>query len=95
MTNYIETNKELPFREVGKWFVITAKNNINGNIIFSEKTGISKAYTLNKFQRNEFDIPEMRKNEWISFDPDIIEFRTSDDIEEILIDVAPVNPLVK
>lgn len=93
MTTEILVNQEHPIRDVGKWFVITAKNNINGSIIFSERLGTSKVYTLNKYQRNEFDIPEMRKNEWLSFDPDFVEFRTSDDIEEIVIDIAPVNPL--
>lgn len=92
MTTEIETNRELPICDVGKWFVITAKNNINGNIIFSERSGNSKAYTLNKYQRKEFNIEEMRKNEWVKFDPDFVEFRTSDEIEEISIDIAPVNP---
>jgi hypothetical protein len=92
MTIEIETNQELPIRAVGKWFVITAKNNINGSIIFSERSGNLKAYTLNKYQRNEFNIEEMRNNEWVKFDPEFVEFRTSDDIEEISIDIAPMNP---
>jgi hypothetical protein len=33
----------------------------------------------------------MKKNEWISFDPIFVEFRTSDNIEEISIDIATVN----
>ena len=69
MTTEIETNRELPILEVGKWFVIT----------------------LNKYQRKEFNIEEMRKNEWVKFDPDFVEFRTSDEIEEISIDIVPVN----
>jgi hypothetical protein len=92
MTTEISTNREHPIREVGKWFVITTKNNIDGRIIFSDRSGYSKLYVLNKHQRNEFNIDEMQKKEWISFDPEIVEFRTDDDVETITIDIAPVNP---
>lgn len=92
MTKEILTNRELPIGEVGKWFIITTKNNINGSIIFGDRTGHLKSYELTKHLRSEFDISEMRKNEWVSFDPEFVEFRTDDDIEEIIIDIPPVNP---
>jgi hypothetical protein len=91
MTTEISINQEHQIRDIGKRFFIRPKNNIDGSIIFSDNSGFSKAYTLNKYQYIEFDIDEMKKNEWISFDPIFVEFRTSDNIEEISIDIATVN----
>jgi hypothetical protein len=92
MTTEISVNREHPISKVGKRFSISPKNNINGSIIFSEKSGYPKAYTLNKYQYKDFDIDDMRKNEWVKFEPEFVEFRTDNDIEEISINIAPVNP---
>jgi hypothetical protein len=92
MTHEILTNQTQPISEVGNWFVITAKNNINGTIIFSDNSGNTKLYVLKKYQRNEFNIDDMRKENHIIFDPEFVEIRTNDDQETIMIDIAPVNP---
>lgn len=90
MTTEILVNREHPISKVGKRFSISPKNNINGNIIFSEKSGNLKAYTLNKYQYKNFDISDMIKNKHILFEPEFVEFRTDDIIEEISINILPV-----
>ena len=92
MTREILTNQTLPIGEVGNWFVITNKNNINGSIIFSDNDGHTKIYPLHKYDRKEFNISEMVNNKWVSFVPLFVEFRTYDDVETIIIDVAFLNP---
>jgi hypothetical protein len=86
MNKEILIGEEIPVSQIGYSFVITTKNNINGRIIFSDMSGQLKSYSLTKNLRSEFNIPEMVKNNHISFSPDFVEFRSDDDLDTIVID---------
>lgn len=88
-------NEKLSIGHVGKWFVISGKNNINGRIEFSDNFGNMYSVRLHKYDRNEFNIEDLRKDGIIKFDPSFVEFFTEDEIETITIAVAPVNPQTK
>ena len=93
MTWEIATNIEHPIGKIGSHFVITSKNSVDGRILFTDNDGNLKSYSINKYQRTEFDLLQMLQNEWIGFDPIYIEFKTKDDtVETISIDFPLVNP---
>ena len=91
----VNVNEKLPISSIGKWFVISGKENINGRIEFSDNFGNSYSVRLHKFDRNEFNLEDLKKHSIIKFDPLFVEFFTEDEVETITITVAPVNPQAK
>jgi hypothetical protein len=90
-----KVNEKLSIGHIGKWFVISGRNNINGRIEFSDNFGNMYSVRLRKNDRNEFNIEDLRKNGIIKFVPSFVEFFTEEEIETITIAVAPVNPQTK